>query len=335
MFALLRQLSKLLLLVFNLPQVLSLLGNLFKFSVGENGKLELGIVDTIAKSVVAEDTARLKQEVEEGKQKDIQEVDEETEQLKSIYADLSPESRAFFTQQAESRRLRRIQQINNRSADDIINEEVVGQLVDDKKKQLEPSIVPALAPVTALLGIPIFLTKLGEYVSAASGLDAGVTSKETADGFADGYTSGLEGGDGEVFNAVVSTDGTLEVSFFGIQNVEDFKIFTNPEKGDRITLTVTDSNARFPIAAAHITNYGALDGSSPTIRDFFSISIVGENVIIDVTKAPDISTLFKSLFRQEFGFDTETEITVSIVDSIGSAGIVKIPIEVSLDNRSN
>lgn len=324
MFALLRQLSKLLLLVFNLPQVLSLLGNLFKITPGENGRLELGIVDTIARAVVAEDVQRLRQEVQEGKQREIEEVEQETEQLKSIYSGLEPEAREFFTQQAEARRVRRIASISNRSPNNIINERVITQLVNDKKKQLEPAIVPALAPITALLGIPIFVTKLSDYVAQASGFAGGITSKETADGRASSYTSEFDDGTGDQFNGPVG-EGDLDITFNGVINNQDFKLLLTSESGDVVTLNV--NGGQLPYRADLVQAVGF--DEVPDLLSTGGGELVGA-IDIRGQQTDSLGTVFRRLLKQQENsrFEEETELVVRIRSSDGLSSTVRIPLEI-------
>lgn len=336
MFALLRQLSKLLLLVFNLPQVLSLLSNLFKVTPRADGTLELGIVDTIATATTATETLRLKEQIEQGKQQDLREVQEETEQLKSLYADLDPEQREFFTSRAEARKERKINEINNRSADDIINENVIDQIKEDKKKQIEPTLVSALAPLTTLLGIPILLTKLSEYVSAASGFTSGITSKDTADSRADAYTSEFDDGGGDSFNGVVTERGDLEITFNGIDNNEDFKIFTTQQEGDEITLEVTGPGVPTGQYVAAVEDYGDLDETEQRNRNFFQVTTSGTTIKIVCPPSPDAPAFLFDALEREYGWNKETEIVLRI-NELGGVGFadVRIPVEISLDNSRN
>lgn len=336
MFALLRQLSKLLLLVFNLPQTLSILTNLFKVSPGPDGKLRLGIVDTIAKAVVAQEVDSLKQQVELGKENDRKEVESETTQLKSIYSKLTDEpTKQYFLKQAEIRKVKRMEQIDKRSADGMINEAVVNRMVQERAKQLEPAIVPALAPITALLGIPVFLTKLSEYVSQAAGLAGSITSKETADNRADAYTSEFDDGGGDVFNGVITGEGMLEVSFFGIDNNEDFKLFSTITSDDKVTLKVTDESLVLPLQGANIIDYGLLNRSEEIVRNTFKFNIVNDTVVLSIPKTPDIPKMFQKAFSDKYGFDKDTEIIIRIADNKGSFADIKLPTEISFDAGPN
>lgn len=331
MFALLRQLSKLLLLVFNLPQVLNLLGNLFKVTP-KDGRLELGIVNTIAEYVVTTQTNQLRQDIESGKAKQIEEVEQETEELKELYSDLSPEARAWATQQAESRRIRRIQQIQNTDPDSIINEELISQMVESKKQELEPAVTPALAPFTALLGIPVFLQKLTEYVPSAGGLAGGVVGKDTADGRADSYVSEFDDGTGDIFNGPVG-EGDLEVVFNGLDNNQDFRLFSYPNNPDRVTLEVTSEYVGN--LTADISNYGELNGNEELIRNLLTVTV--DNNIVTVV-AEDLSVgsvLARSGLRDRYGTDTDTEIVVRIRDGAGDITLVTIPTEISTSETVN
>ena len=67
---------------------------------------------------------------------------------------------------------------------DEVSPETKAALVDANKKKLEPTILASLAPFTALIGIPIFLTQLMKYLgSSGSGLSAGSSSSSSSSSY--------------------------------------------------------------------------------------------------------------------------------------------------------
>ena len=78
-----------------------------------------------------------------------------------------------------------------------VNPETKAALVDANRKKLEPTILASLAPFTALLGIPIFLTALMKYLGpSGSGISGGTSSTSSGGGFGGGGGSS-DGGDGK------------------------------------------------------------------------------------------------------------------------------------------
>lgn len=340
MFALLRQLAKLLLLVFNLPAVLNILSSVFSVSV-KNGRLELGIVDLIARSVITSQTQNLRLQILEGKDIELQNLTSETEALENLYNETidDPETRQFFIQSARRRQLRRKQELENLDPSSIITDTLIDQMVKDKKDQLEPSIVPALVPITAFLGIPIMIQKLAEYVPGLEGLTNSLTSKDLADQAGDQYTSEFEDEEGEIFNGVVSEEGsTLEITFFGIFNSQDYKIFTKRGEGDIITLDVTSEDSQSPYTV-QITNYGALDNTKQGIRDLFTIEqnvprgpILSDprrfNIVVEPT--PSYGGPLKERVLRSWGFGEDGILELIVTSADRKVAIVKIPMNLSL-----
>lgn len=327
MFALLRQLSKLLLLVFNLPQVLQLLTQLF--SVQEkDGKLELGVVNVIAQTLAQQEVAELTQDIETGKETRRQEIEEETEELIASYDSMDEESKEYFTQQAQARRRRVLQDIRNTKTEDILTDDFLQQSIEAKKKQLEPSIVPSLTPITSLLGIPVMALKLQEYIPGFSA--PSVTDQETANEAAEGFTGDFPAG-GDIFDGPVG-EGELAVEFKGATNEQDFYLYVTPEDRDYLTLYV--SQPATPIRA-YVTDSGGLTNDlldemltievSPHSNPVVNLQLDRVELGSGLVRAAQISAFKRN------GADEETEIVLRIEDRVGDTTDITIPILISTE----
>ena len=79
----------------------------------------------------------------------------------------------------------------------VVDDNTKAALVDANRKKLEPTILASLAPFTALIGIPIFLTQLLKYLGpAGSGLSGGSSSSSSGGGGGGGGGSS-DGGNGK------------------------------------------------------------------------------------------------------------------------------------------
>lgn len=312
MLALLKQLAKLLILVFNLPAVFKLLTQLFKMEQ-RDGKIELGVVNVIAETLSQQDVQQMTQEVEQGKQKRRAEVERETSELINEYRSLDEESREYFIQQAQARRQRILQNIENTNPQDIFTDEFIEQLIETKKKQLEPAIVPALTPITAFLGIPAMLLKLQEYIPGFS--PPGLTSKSEADGRGSDYISNIE-----------DTDDVGEPVGVG-----DLQV-TKTSGPRRLTSTPTISTTMVWTAAFadppltfSFTSYGNLNGDSPYISDLFSINRISPTQFsITIEKATEFNGITQVVAKQ-IGYGEETQIVIRVTDNTGKFADITIP----------
>ena len=159
----------------NVPNVLKTVTNMAK--VGDDGTI--GIVTEVVKAASAKDVEKIKQQQREA-------LTASNELLARGRTRI--ENDTTLSDAKRIKKLARVDEMlleNSTVNPDEILSETMAAIVDANKKQLEPTILASLAPFTAMMGIPIFLTQLMTYLKPSS---AGGTSP------GDGRSGGGGGG---------------------------------------------------------------------------------------------------------------------------------------------